>query len=602
MPIATAQPARPKTNAAFLGKAILSLVIGLSNVNAFCATNSTSCPVEITKFYVDGRQQPLHLEPAEPAGTGTAGQVTAAYEPSRISIKDQHVEFFIGPRATPSSAGFRFRYRLEGYEEGWHEIGGPMRFVVQFRDALGSLVGSADFPVQGNSAGWTGHLDTSQFIDRREIVNVPPRAVSGRIWLPSGGNPDTLGIFIIDDLKVTRLPAEPGEEEKVLLSEDFEAGKDLDDSLGMLDGWVRDGTSLSMAQIVKVGPGMHDHALGLIDGDTAKFGAWDADTKKLLRVQARDKLLFEWKEMYSVGAGGGGIAAYNNIPAGDYRFTVMVVNVFGLPTGAKVILPLRVVPPFYQQGRFQALMIFLGVGLLAGGAAYGSRRRLQRRLERLEMQHLVAKERTRIAQDLHDDLGTRLTRISLLSEAIRRDATDPGSVSVNIDQISGTTKEMTRALDEIVWATDPEQDSLDGLVSYLVGFAQHLLEVAGIKCRLSIPSELPPWTVFSDVRHNLFLAFSEALNNVIKHAHATEVCIGLELGTSEFSLTLTDNGRGFDMPTSSTDGNPASGPAYLLASGRMNLKSRLERINGALEIESKSGQGTTITFRVPAQP
>src|SRR5262249_12617905 len=153
-------------------------------------------------------------------------------------------------------------------------------------------------------------------------------------------------------------------------------------------------------------------------------------------------------EMYSIGGGGGAAAAYDHLPAGDYRFTVMAVNVFGLPAGALAVVPLGVVAPVYQQARFQGLMGLLAMGILAGGAAYASRRRLQRKLERLEMQHVVAKERTRIAQDLHDDLGTRLTRVSLLSEAIRRDTGDSTRVSTSIEEISNTTREMTRALDE----------------------------------------------------------------------------------------------------------------------------------------------------------
>jgi signal transduction histidine kinase len=564
-------------------------------------TNDLPPAVQFTSLLVDGHERwSTSRLPAAP------GSPKAGAEPPGKSLVDiriptghQELKFTFGPSPAASQQPIRLRYRLEGYETNWHDTGDPMRFVVHFRDSQDVPVGSADFPVHGDSPGWTGTIGTSPFVERRQTVIAPERCRNARIWIPSGGNPDTVGIYVIDDLKVTDL-GETGQGSQVLLFDDFESGRDLDSPLGDLDGWVRDGTSLSIAQIVKTGHGSHNHALAVIDDSPDKFGAWDADEKKLLPVMAGDKLLLEWKEMYSVGGCRSETVDYHDLPAGEYRFVVCVASVFGVATGEEAAVAFRVVPPFYSQGWFHGLSLLLGIGLLIGSVRYATWRRFKKRLERLNLQQLVEHERTRIAQDIHDDLGTRLTRISLLSQAVRRDAQNSPHLAPGLDEIYSTVREMTQALDEIVWAVDPQQDSLDSLVSYLAASAQDLLAVAGIKCRFSFPVELPPLTLFPDVRHNLFLAFSEVLNNAIKHAGATEINIGLELGSGHFVLWVHDNGTGFDQTTPPGKNRDAA-PTKLPGSGLANLKTRLQKINGELKIESRPGQGTKVIFTVPLQ-
>lgn len=540
--------------------------------------------VQFTDFLVDGLQR-LPEVPQTPESK------------IRFSTEHQGLRFSFAPSPALSKKPVRLRYRLEGYESGWHDTGEPMRFVVHFRDSQNVPVGSADFPVHGESPGWTGEIVTSPFIERHESVVVPDRCTNARIWIPSGGNPDTVGVYVIDNLKVIAL-AQPGQEEKVLLFDDFQSGRDLDNPLGALDGWMRDGTSLSIAQIAKTGHGTHDHALALIDDSSDKFGAWDAEDTKLLPVKPGDILLFEWKEMYSIGGCGPATVDYKKLPPGEYRFVVSIVSPFGVPTGEQAALSFRVVPPFYMQGWFRGLFLLAGGGLLVGSVRYAVWRRLQRRIESLDMQHLVEKERARIAQDIHDDLGTRLTRISLISEAVRRNAKGSAELASGLDEIRGTAMEMTQALDEIVWAVDPRQDSLESLVSYLAESAQDLLTVAGIKCRFSFPVQLPPWSLFPEVRHNLFLAFKEVLNNAIKHANATEVHIGLELGAARIAIWICDNGHGF---APDFEGQPDDSSRKLRGNGLSNLKARLNKIKGSVEIQSQPGQGTKVVFNVPVQ-
>jgi signal transduction histidine kinase len=156
---------------------------------------------------------------------------------------------------------------------------------------------------------------------------------------------------------------------------------------------------------------------------------------------------------------------------------------------------------------------------------------------------------------------------------------------------------MTRSLDEIVWAIDPRHDTLESLIRYMGRFAQESLGAANIRCRLDVPLEVPAWPLTAETRHNLFLAYKEALNNVVKHAGATEVRISVEVRSHDFILLLRDNGRGFDreQPPSNEGGRIASG------NGLRNIEGRISRIGGRCEISSQFGKGTVISFVIPAR-
>src|ERR1043166_3813172 len=148
---------------------------------------------------------------------------------------------------------------------------------------------------------------------------------------------------------------------------------------------------------------------------------------------------------------------------------------------------------------------------------------LRRALEASERQRAVERERARLARDMHDDLGASLTRISMLSESVLSEVQSLPHAAVELDQIRTTSREITRALDEIVWAVNPKYDTLDSLAAYLSRFAQQYLASVGIRCRLKVPVQLPALALSAEVRHNVFLVFKETLNNVVKHAQASQV-------------------------------------------------------------------------------
>ena len=230
------------------------------------------------------------------------------------------------------------------------------------------------------------------------------------------------------------------------------------------------------------------------------------------------------------------------------------------------------------------------------------RRRAEEEIRRLNAeleQRALERERARIARDIHDDLGASLTRISMLSQSVRSEVKGLTQAATEVDQIHNTAREITRAMDEIVWAVNPKYDTLDSLAAYIGRFAQLYLGAAAIRCRLKMPVQLPPLALGAEVRHNVFLAFKEALNNVVKHAQAAEVDISLELRPTEFVLLVVDDGRGFrwdpNRPAAASSGDGLrSAPGH----GLPNMQKRLEDIGGRCVWDTAPGKGTRTTLTV----
>ena len=288
---------------------------------------------------------------------------------------------------------------------------------------------------------------------------------------------------------------------------------------------------------------------------------------------------------------------YNYVPPGQYTFRVIACNNDGVwnDTGASVAF--EVLPYFWQTLWFRVLALALTIAASGGLVWFIARRRMRRKLERIERQRDIERERARIAHDIHDDLGAHLTRITMLSESASGELDNPAKAAAGLSQIYDTARELTRSMDEIVWAVNPRHDTLESLASYLEKFAQDLLATAGIRCRLNLPLQFPECRLTSEVRHNLFLAFKEALHNVVKHSAATEVHIRLSPQTASFELAVEDNGRGFvpgiQGPTADAPGRFASG------NGLESMTRRLAEIHGRCDIQAAPGSGTRVVFTVP---
>jgi signal transduction histidine kinase/ligand-binding sensor domain-containing protein len=343
------------------------------------------------------------------------------------------------------------------------------------------------------------------------------------------------------------------------------------------------------SQILEIGPGRHHvefHFTGL------SFSAPD-------KVQFQYKL--EGLDRDWLNAGGARAASYSYVPAGDYRFRVRACNNDGVWNEAGASLAFVVLPYFWQTWWFVALAALTAFGTVGGAIRFVEKRKLQRRLERLERERAIERERARIAQDIHDDLGASLTRITLLSESARDAGHGGEATTPEIDQIYSTARELTRAMDEIVWAVNPQHDTLDSLATYLGKFAQDFLRAAGVRCRLDMPVQLTALPLTSETRHNLFLAFKEALHNAVKHAAASEVRVQLSMDSSHFTLSVEDNGKGFTVNETSRAANGTAGLTGRLETGHglRNMRQRLEEIGGRCEVETRRETGSRVRFIVP---
>lgn len=286
-------------------------------------------------------------------------------------------------------------------------------------------------------------------------------------------------------------------------------------------------------------------------------------------------------------------AIYSYVPPGHYTFRVLAANndnVWNLG-GAKVALTVR---PFVWQTLWFRLTLS-GLFVLATGTLVWNRARVKllRSLERLELERSVDSERARIANDMHDEFGAHLTRITMLCETVRRDLGDPVKTRDGLGRIYETARGVTKAMDEIVWAVNPKHDTLESLVNYFEKYAQDFLKAAGIRCRFDFPNEIPPWRPHSDARHNLFLAYKEALNNAVKHSGGTEVTISLEVGAEGGRLVVADNGAGGAAASAAQDGRIASG------NGLASMRRRLAQLGGSVELRQSQGSGFTVVFSFP---
>jgi signal transduction histidine kinase len=496
------------------------------------------------------------------------------------------LEFRFGAPKDIPEMPVRFRCRLDGVDNDWREQGGAgMRFTVRFISATDDVLDVHDFVARGASDGWKGSLEKSGFTFRRETIDVPAGAVRVHLLLVSGGPVDTLGFMLIDDLHVRVKSPGSSSRDGDWLSYDFEEGENMDRPEGTPRGWTRDGLRRDILRIVKLGG--NNHALAALDEQVRSFGEWTCRVPLGDRVKDGDTLTLEWKELFNIGNGKTLMVSYNYVQPGSYKLDVESMSPFGDKILGRASIPIQIPMPVTQQ------LWFILLCILSGGTAIGlmvrhlTRRRMLRQVERLEWQQGVERERARIARDIHDDLGSGLTRISMLGTMVRRQLDGAPKAAEGVDEILATSRKLVAAMDEIVWAVNPKHDTLDSLVSYLGKYAQDYLGPTGIRCRLDLPFELSDWVLTSPVRHSIFLAFKEALNNAVKHSGAGEIGISAEVKPDHFTLTIRDNGRGFDPASVSGDRN-----------GLANMRKRLEEIHGECVIQSSKGQGSVISFVV----
>jgi ligand-binding sensor domain-containing protein/signal transduction histidine kinase len=309
--------------------------------------------------------------------------------------------------------------------------------------------------------------------------------------------------------------------------------------------------------------------------------------------KVRFKYRLEGLEQDWVQAGSARAVTYSRLPPGDYQFHVIACNNDGVWNETGDALAVTVLPHFWQTKWFLMASVLASLAAVAGVANSVAARRMRRRIELAERERAVERERRRIAQDMHDDFGAHLTEIALLSEFAQSPDSSPAAVQEDVRKIMTESRALTASLDELVWAVEPANDSLESFVTYACSFAENYLRTARISCRLDLPAQLPSKVVMTEVRHNFFLAFKEGLNNAVKHAHATEVRIHITYDAGVFRVAIRDNGTGFVNETSH---DPKAGPQH---SGLANMRSRMESIGGQCDLKSAPNQGAELKLTMP---
>jgi ligand-binding sensor domain-containing protein/signal transduction histidine kinase len=399
------------------------------------------------------------------------------------------------------------------------------------------------------------------------------RSRDGRLWFPT-----VKGFAVLDPgkVKLNLLPPPVVIEEAIV----DEVAEPLNGSTAESDrpsaGFAKRSSGDSAK--LRVGPGSHQFEF--------HFTA--------LSLTAPEKVRFKYKleglDAKWLDTGKRRMAHYSSVPPGDYQFRVTACNNDGVWSEEGDTLALTILPHFWQTGWFEVSSAGLLVTLTALVAQQLSTRRLKFKLRLAEQERAMERERTRIARDIHDDLGARLTKIGMLTTQAERQIQSGSPPPPQLRDIALTTREMVEAMDATVWAVNPRNDTFNHLANYLVHYAEEFFRHTNVLCRFELPTELPDWQIPAEVRHNVFLAVKEALNNAAKHAAASEVWLELKLTGATLHIIIRDNGLGFN-PGEQRQGN-----------GLRNMTQRLKQLGGRLSVVSTPSAGTCVTLELEVRP
>jgi signal transduction histidine kinase/ligand-binding sensor domain-containing protein len=279
--------------------------------------------------------------------------------------------------------------------------------------------------------------------------------------------------------------------------------------------------------------------------------------------------------------------SYANISPGSYTFRVKASNYSG-EWSKEYLVNLSIAPPFWKTWWFISISVLVFGTLFFLIVRYISQRNLRERILRLEKEQAIEKERNRIARDMHDDLGSGLTKIAILSEVAKTQLQQQDAATSQLENISNSSRELVDNLQNIIWVLNPRNDSLENLSAYIREYTLKFFESTDVIASFNYPNQIPVVKLSEEQRRNLFMVVKEILNNAAKHSCCKTVTIDLFIKNRLLHLQVKDNGKGFDLKNTRQ-----------FANGLINMKQRMEQINGTYEIESQPGQGTATKLAVP---
>jgi len=274
-----------------------------------------------------------------------------------------------------------------------------------------------------------------------------------------------------------------------------------------------------------------------------------------------------------------------NLPPGDYTLKAKALFLHGKYPDVESSFSFTILPPWWQTWWFKSILGLLAIGIFFLALRLYINRKLEMQRVMLEKKQAIEKERTRIATDMHDDLGAGLSQIKFLSEAIGMKRQKHLPIEEEVSSIRSFSDEMIDKMGEIVWALNEKNDTLSDLLSYTRSYAVEYLAQNSIKCHIEEPENIPPLNVSGEFRRNIYLTVKESLHNIVKHAQANNVCMRIEID-KWLMITIQDDGIGINNATPSPFGN-----------GLASMKNRMKELSGDFEIENRDG--TIVTIKAP---
>jgi signal transduction histidine kinase len=275
---------------------------------------------------------------------------------------------------------------------------------------------------------------------------------------------------------------------------------------------------------------------------------------------------------------------YANLKPGSYRFMVRALNADGLLSQAPAIVSFSIEPPVWQRWWFLTI-----ASIMVGLAIYTAYRyRLARLLE-------VEQMRTRIAADLHDDIGASLSRVAIISEVLKRQLAVPGDGAARmLTEIAESARASIDSMSDIVWSIDPRHDNLNDVVLRIRQFAADVFDACGIKWQFQVSAEAEKIKLDAQHRRHLLLIFKEAINNAFRHAECNFVWLSISVAGNLLKAEIRDDGRGFGhQPSGQTRTNGREGH------GLKNIGARADQLGGECKISASPHKGTHLTIEFP---
>lgn len=272
-------------------------------------------------------------------------------------------------------------------------------------------------------------------------------------------------------------------------------------------------------------------------------------------------------------------ARYSKLAPGQYQLYVRASNNDGVWSPEILLCTITIQLPWWQT--WWAILIF---AIILGLSVYSIfklivHRKLQEQKLIIDKQKALEQERSRISKDMHDDLGSGLTKIAIMTELLKSNDKSENA-NAQIEKISNTTHELIDNMSQIIWAMNPENDHIENILGYLRKFTLDFFEDSNIRCVLNFPEHATPIILTQFERRNLFLIIKETYHNILKHSGANQVNITVSLTAKTIKVIIEDNGKGFEMNEDFKYGN-----------GLNNMQKRMKDLNGTYQIQSATSKG-----------